>query len=114
MAKRYVEQGARRHRMRNSDCVDAVRSHQREVLLDLRQIVVLAFVRVGPKSTVTDAFDVKFIVAGVNKLSDNVWSGRRRGSGYSDDLGNRLSRHFREGAVPRRQFDGSPFYSFKH
>src|SRR5258706_10441536 len=74
MAKRDVEQGARRHRMRNSDCVDSVHNHQCEVLLDLRRVVVLAFANVGPKSTVTDAFDVKLLRANVYKFPNDTWS----------------------------------------
>ena len=55
MAKCYVEQGARRHGMRNSDCVEFLGSHKGEVLFGVRRIVVFAFVGVGPKSAETDA-----------------------------------------------------------
>src|SRR5262249_46127343 len=75
--KRDVEQGPRRHRMWNSDGIDAVSGHQRKVTLNLCRIPILTLIRIRPKSTITHAFDIKLVGADVNKLSDNGGTARR-------------------------------------
>src|SRR5262249_11884803 len=94
MTKRDIEQGARRSRMRNSDCVESLRSYQCEVLLDLGGVVIFAFVGVWPKSTVSNAFDVKLLCANINEFPNNTWPDHARCCS-SNWRSQQLSRRFR-------------------
>src|SRR4029453_17173529 len=92
-----LQQGARRHRVRDTNGVDPVRRHVREVPLNHVEVVVLAPTRIWAKRPVADAANVELRGTHEEELAPDVWPTQRwcalwRGdSGYAggNALGNR-------------------------
>ena len=83
---RRVEQGARRHRVRYADRVEAVRPHEGEVPLDRAGVLVLATVRVRAECAVDDSADVHLLVAGEDELASRFRPTEPKRAGRSNRL----------------------------
>ena len=83
---RDVEQGARRHRVRDADGVDATRGHLREVRLDDGGVVILAAVRVRAECPVGDAAHEELVVTDENELAAHLRPEKPRREARPDDL----------------------------
>ncbi len=69
-----VEQGPRRHRVRDANGVYPGLDHEREVPVNHFEIVVLVSSRVGLERAVRHAFDVQLLVTDEEELAVNPWS----------------------------------------
>src|SRR5262249_51827240 len=69
MAQCGIKQRTRRGSMRNSDGIEAVRSHLRKISLNALMIPVLPSLFVWSERSVSDAFDVELLIALEEKFS---------------------------------------------
>ena len=104
MAQRGIKERTWRARMRNSDGIEAVRSHLSKISLNPAMILILSSLIVWPEGSVSYTFDVDFLIALKEEFSARI-KANKAGAGFRSQRARgkrRLSLCRRRGRCVRR------------